>query len=281
MPSSPKRPRAKVEPAPVPFTLPKREWDRGTELVRMFVATGFVVNAQPQSLLLISEPGSGKTELVDRFNSNGFLSYASDITSQGLYPILKMAKQGACTHLVTTEFQKLVLRKSSTAQATLGILCQAMEEGVGDVRIGERHIDFEGARIGLIGAITHESAAKWHKNLRELGFWSRCAAFKWEMPIDELRSVMRSISRGDKSDLAPIVFPSDFRKLAVDFPEQLSEQLEDFVFRSFQKYTILRVFQRFRTLAMACAVLEGRTRVHAYDIEKVVAFLPYWLKMVA
>lgn len=278
-----KRPAAAVvlSPPRPPYTLPPREWDRGTELVRMFAATGFVANAQPQSLLLISEPGSGKTELIERFSGNSVLSYASDITSQGLYPLLKLAKQNACTHLMATEFQKFLLRKSATAQATLGILCQAMEEGVGHVRIGEKHVDFGGAQIGLIGAITHDTAAKWHKQLRELGFWSRCAAFEWEMPLPELRAVMRSISRQDRSDLSQITFARTLARVHVEFPESLSEQLEDFVFRSFKNLTILRVFQRFRTLSMACAVLDGRTTVCAYDVEKVVAFLPYWLKMVA
>lgn len=241
--------------------------------------TGFIENARPQSLLFISEPGSGKTELLDRFQDNVFMQYASDITSRGLFPILKMARQGACTHLVATEFQKFFLRKSATAEATLGILCQAMEEGVGRMLVGDQPIDFGGARLGLIGAITHDTAKKWRGALRELGFWSRCAAFHWEMPLDQMRDVMRSITRGDHSDLVRVRLTVPDKRITVEFPEKLSTQFEDFVFQKFREHTILRVFARFRTLAMACALLEGREAVKAYDVEKVVAFDPYWSAM--
>ena len=262
-----------------PYKLPPREWDRATELVRMFAMTGFIANARPQSLLFISEPGSGKTELIDRFQDNVFLQYASDVTTRGLFPILKLARQGACTHLVATEFQKFFLRKAATAEATLGILCQAMEEGVGKVLVGDQPVDFGGARLGLIGAITHDTAKKWRSSLRELGFWSRCAAFHWEMPLDQLREVMRSITRGDQNDLTRVSVRVPDKKIAVDFPMKLSEQFEDFVFQKFREHTILRVFARFRTLAMSCALLEGRDCVKGTDIEKVVAFDRYWSAM--
>lgn len=245
----------------------------------MFAMTGYVQNSRPQSLLLISEPGSGKSELLDRFKQNAFLKYASDLTSRGLYPVLKAAKQGKYTHVVASEFQKFLLRKSATAEATLGILCQSMEEGVGENLIGDYPVDFGGARLGLIGAITHDTAANWKKALRELGFWSRCAAFNWEVPLDEMRLIMRAITAGNKTDLTPVILKTPESPVDVHFPVMLSEQFEGFVFDHFREHTVIRVFNRFRTLAMACALLEGRETVKAVDVEKVVAFGPYWTRM--
>lgn len=264
---------------PLPYTLPVREWDRATELVKMFAVTGFIKGDHPHSMLLISEPGSGKTELLERFAKNPWLEYASDLTTRGLYPLLKMARQGATTHVVATEFQKFFLRKSATAESTLGTLCQAMEEGVSNVLVGDKPINFDGATIGLIGAITHDTVAKWRAPLREYGFWSRCAAFNWDMPLTEMRAVMRSISIGDKSDLEPIALRVPDAPIEVEFPVLLSEQFEEFVFKKFKEYTVLRVFMRFRALAKACALLDGRDVVKACDVEKVVAFDPYWTRM--
>lgn len=262
--------------------MPVREWDRMCELVRMFAMTGWLDkrSARAQSMLLISEPGSGKSELLDRFMINSWLDFASDVTSQGLHPILKQMRRGAVTHIVATEFQKFFSRKTSTAAATLGLLCQMMEEGVRTVRVGQQVLDFDGAQGGLIGAITHKTAAEWDKTFLEFGFWSRCAGFEWEMPIDEMRGVMRSISTGDRRDLEPIVIKTPDKKMVVDFPSVLSEQFENFVFQAMMKHTPVRVFLRFRALAMACALLDGRDFVHARDVEKVVAFDPYWAKMV-
>lgn len=263
-----------------PYALPVREWDCATELVKMFAMTGFIQGESPQSMLLISEPGSGKTELLERFTENSFLRYASDVTTRGLHPLLRAAHNGALTHIVATEFQKFFLRKSATAEATLGTLCQAMEEGVGEVLVGDKAENFQGAQLGLIGAITHKTAKKWTDALREYGFWSRCASFQWEMPMHELRGVMRSITQGDKSDLAKIRLPAPEHKMIVKFPVSLSEQFENFVFQRFKEHTLLRVFQRFRVLAMACALLDGRDVVHAVDVEKVVAFDKYWTQMI-
>jgi hypothetical protein len=273
-----KRTRQRREPAP--FVLPAREWDRMTELVRMFAMTGWIANARAQSMLLISEPGGGKSELLDRFMVNGWLEFASDMTSQGLHPILKQMKSGATTHLFATEFQKFLARKSATAAATIGLLCQMMEEGVRSVRVGQQVLEFGGAQGGIIGAITHKTVAAWHKELGEFGFWSRCAAFEWEMPGEELRGVMSRISHGNKEDLEPVVIKIPRGKVNVDFPPALSEQFEDYVMERMKAHTVLRTFQRFRALAMACALLDGRTVVHARDVEKVVAFNPYWTRMV-
>lgn len=250
------------------------------ELVRMFAMTGWLKNARAQSMLLISEPGSGKSELLDRFMPNSWLDYASDLTSQGLHPILKQMKRGAVTHIVATEFQKFFSRKTSTASATLGLLCQMMEEGVRTVRVGQQVLDFGGAQGGVIGAITHKTAAEWDKTFHEYGFWSRCSGFDWEMSIDELRGVMRAISNNDRRDLEPLVITVPAKKIHVEFPAPLSEQFEVFVTRRMMAYTVIRVFQRFRALAMACALLDGRDVVHARDVEKVVAYDPYWSKMV-
>lgn len=252
-----------------------------TELVRMFAMTGWLKEpARAQSMLLISEPGNGKSELLDRFLQNSSLQYASDLTVQGLYPILKQMHNGAVTHIFATEFQKFFLRKSSTAENTLGCLCQMMEEGVRTVMVGNQVVDFHGAQGGLIGAITHKTAKTWREPLHEFGFWSRCSAFEWEMPYEELRGVMTRISNGDRSDLEPIILTVPPSKLKVDFPAPLSAQFEEFVIKRMMQHTVLRVFQRFRSLAMACALIDGRDVVHARDVEKVVAFDPYWSRMI-
>ena len=264
---------------PVKYVLPRREWDRATEVIRMFAATGWLANGRAQSLMLISEPGSGKTELLDRFQINPWLEYASDITVRGLYSILKRARSGAVTHLVATEFQKYFMRKSVTADNMLGTLCQAMEEGVGNVVVGESVVNYGGAQIGLIGAITHDTFNDRRKLLIGTGFVSRAAIFDWQMSSEELYEVMGNIGRGDRTDLAPVIVPVPDRRVSVDFPTLLSDQFREYVWSQMRSHTVLRIFQRFRALAAACALLDGRDVVHARDVEKVVSFKDYWDRM--
>lgn len=271
--------KARKAPEPQKFVLPDREWHRVTELVKMFIATGWLANERPQSMMLISEPGSGKTELLDRFAVNASLQYASDLTVRGLYNVLKRARSGAITHLVATEFQKFFMRKAATADNTLGTLCQALEEGIYEVLVGEKPVNFGGAQIGFIGAITHDTMNEKNKILRETGFISRVAVFDWEMTSDELFYVMGAIGKNDKSDLTPIRMAAPEQRIRVEFPEALSRQFQVYVHEQMRGHTVLRVFKRFRALAMACAAIDGRDVVHARDVEKVVAFNIYWERM--
>jgi hypothetical protein len=242
----------------------------------MVIATGAVANARKQSLILISEPGDGKTELIDRFDANPQLAYVSDMTSLGLEKILRRARNGQVTHVVANELQKVFMRKASTWAATLGMLCQALEEGVRENYNREHSVDLGGAQIGLIAGLTHDSARSKSKLLRETGFWTRVAAVNWEMPQSELFEVMRSISRGDRSDTSKVIVKLPENPIEVNFPEALSRQFEQYVFQQLREFTVIRLFQRLRAVAMACAILDGRDWVHPVDVEKVVSFGRYW-----
>jgi hypothetical protein len=242
----------------------------------MIIATGAIQNARRQSVILISDPGDGKTELIDRFDENPQLACLSDMTSMGLERVLRRAKRGEVTHLVLNELQKVFMRKASTWVATLGMLCQALEEGVKINMNRELPVDLGGAQIGLIAGLTHDTAKQKSKLLRETGFWSRVAAVSWEMPQDELAEVMRAISDENRSDLTKVTVKLPDKPIYVAFPSALSRQFEDYVMKHMREYTVLRIFQRLRAVAMACAILEGRDQVHPVDVEKVVAFGRYW-----
>jgi hypothetical protein len=245
----------------------------------MYVATGWLANGRPQSLLLIGEPSSGKTELLHRLRENATLHYASDLSVMGLHRTLKLAKSGAVTHVVATEFQKWFMRKRDAVQNLLGTLSQAMDEGVGNVDVGEYARDFGGTRIGFIGATTPQSFREQERFLSGLGFLSRTTAVEWEMPRDEVYEVMSAINRGDETDLMPVILPVPAKKVRVELPPTLSQHFQEWVWKFYRDDSVMRIFKRFRLLSMACALLDGRDVVHARDIEKVVAFEPYWSRM--
>lgn len=259
--------------------LPAREWDRGTEMVKLFIGTGRIHNVRPQSLLLVSDPGMGKTELLERFRVNLNTAFHSDLTVRQYYPILKAAKNGMVTHVVAPEFQKMFQRKLSVADNLLGTMVLAMEDGVNIVGVGPTSTDFEGARCGLIGAITHGTIQKKRDYLGEMGFLSRAACFPWALPRIEQEDILRRISNGDKRDMEPVQLALPTRPLKVEFDPILSRQLEKYVLEHV-KGDMLRPFNRLRALAQSTALLEGRDRVQKRDIEWILAFSPYWERMI-
>lgn len=257
----------------------RREWDRGTDLIRMFAATGFLANVRPASLILISEPGQGKTELLDRFRVNPFLAYNSDLTVKQLYPLLRDAARGKVTHIVATEFQKYFQRKASVAENCIGTLVQAMEEGIDVVAVGPDRVHMRGARIGLIGAMTHGTLKKKRELLNEMGFLSRAAVFEWELPQEEERLILDNITRDDLRDLEPVRLSMPDTRVKVDLPERIGGVIRDYVLE-LRTPTAMRQLNRMRSLAMATALLAGRDVVSAADVEQLRGFDDYWRKMI-
>lgn len=291
-----KKPVAKkAAPPPVtPLQQPeaRREWERGTTLVSLFVATGSFfehrANAKtegktprvkPANLLLVSEPGRGKTELLDRFRPNTNLEFRSDLTVRGLWRLLDRARDGFCSHIGATEFQKFFQRRASTAEQMLGTLVQAMEEGVDKIDVGSKQIRMSPpARIGLIGAITHGTLDKKQEYLGELGFLSRTAVIPWELPLEEMKEIMCRISDGT-TDLQPVRLVLPDRAVAVAVPPDISHRVQKYVLQ-YWKHESLRVFTRFRTILMASAVLDARTEVTKRDEEVLHDFDVYWRRMI-
>lgn len=259
--------------------LPAREWDRGTEIVKLFIATGAVANSRPQSLMLVSEPGSGKTELLDRFRVNRNCDFHSDLTVRQLYPILKKVQRGQVTHIVLTEFQKLFMRKMAVAENLLGTLVQGMEEGVGTVSVGPETVDYGGVRIGVVAAITNGTIKKRREMLSEMGFLSRAACFEWDVPGEEERGILRRISDEDYSDITPVKIALPDRRVTVELPPPLSHKLEAYTLDK-QRGRALRFFNRLRSLVQASALLDGRQKVAQKDIDWILAFDPYWRRLI-
>lgn len=264
----------------------RREWDRGTELMTIFAMSGFLESQdskgvwrreRPQSLIWVGDPGSGKTELIERFNMNTWLAYRSDITRRGLDPILDDAIHGRATHLVMTEFQTVFLRKMAVAGNCLTSLGQAMEEGIGIENIGGRERDYGGVRIGLIAGITNGSLEERRRYLRDLGLLSRAQTLLWAPPDTEIKAIMSRIDHGDRSDLEKIKLHRPDRPVRVALSAEKAQVLTKFAWDMLRGQG-MRLQRRLHVLAMCCAMLAGRQQVKNEDIERVLLFQDYWRK---
>lgn len=294
-----RRPLATARATPYP-TLPLREWDRATDLLSAFAVTGFLMEesvqgqmlpVRPASILLVGNPGSGKTEIIERFKRNPWLSYHNDLTVKSLIPILRRSESGKVTHVAAPEFNKWFQRKSAIAENCIGLLSSAMEEGITTYSVGPNPVTFENARLGIFGGMTPGSLSRRKGMLDEMGFISRASVIEWLLPKDELQEIMRRLNLGIMDDLEPVdlVIPKEGRAV-VQWDGKLGEAVERYVMANWPR-NLLRGFKRFKVLLMARAYLVAVERAGTWDGRQVVrvtdndwqwlqSYGDYWERMV-
>jgi len=270
---------------------PLREWDRGTQFLSTFAVSGFVseqtpegvvLPSRPSSVVLVGNPGSGKTELVERFKRCFWISYHNDLTVRPLLTLLRKAEAGTLTHLGASEFNKYFQRKASVAEGTIGLLSGAMEEGITQYSVGPTSMRFETpARLGLIAGCTPGTMSKRRELLAEMGFLSRACVFDWALPRSERDEILKRMNRGDPSDLEPIdlAIPPSGKRAIVKWNPAIGLPVQGYV-RQHWPENDLRTFKRFKALMLARAYLVGHSVVTDDEWEWLKSYDDYWSRMI-
>lgn len=270
---------------------PLREWDRGTQFLSTFVISAFVsertpdgtvLPSRPSSVVLVGNPGSGKTELVERFKRCYWISYHNDLTVRPLLSLLRKAEAGVLTHVGASEFNKYFQRKMSVAEGTIGLLSGAMEEGITQYSVGPTSMRFEApARLGLIAGCTPGTMSKRREMLAEMGFLSRACVLDWALPRSERDEIMRRMNRGDPSDLEPVdlVTPPNGGRAVITWDATIGEAVASYVKQHWPEND-LRTFKRFKALMLARAYLVGHAIVTGDEWDWLKSYDDYWGRMI-
>ena len=205
------------------------DWERYTALVGMFVATGYLLNDSPQSLLLVGDPGIGKSQLLSRFAKHPTISRVSDVTSDGLRHVVfpRMIKAGQ-THLMLPEFHKLFQRRESTGEHTAGVLQSALSGELHTAVIGRDEVEIgkPGWRIGMLAAMTSHVFATWSRNLGNSGFIDRIIVVPVVLTEEMRSSIEYAIASEDASMTVDVSFPKLTERVSVSIPKPLAKSVQ-------------------------------------------------------
>lgn len=160
----------------------------------------------PLSLILVAPPDSGKTTIIQRFSHLRGMEWVDDMTMRYALEIATKARRGEVTHLLFPEMQRLALRKDHTAEQTFSALSAMMWDGQRKVALGDTQHDFDGARIGVIGAVTPLAVANHRKLFEQHGLYSRGLWIEFSLPSDEREEVVERIFSGN-TQIPPIHIP--------------------------------------------------------------------------
>lgn len=257
------------------------DWHKMTELVSLVLTTGAIQNCAPQSLLIVGEPGSGKTALVERFadeddpSFNGHSKLVGQLSAWGLRNFLKLEAQRGVTHLIVPEFQTLFMRRQDTWAAVEGLLLQAMAEGVGDFYNGPEAETYNKAKLGLVACMTRDAYMGIRMDFRKTGLGSRFLVVRWNRTKRQIEDAIRRKSKGDFAQLGKVDLELPVVKRTVGIQANATELIIGYCRENFGS-EMNRAYDRFVALTRAAALRRGARVATSTDWKSVMALSRFW-----
>jgi hypothetical protein len=257
-------------------------WKLLSEFIEIIMHTGFATNGRPQSVFLISDPGHGKTELLNRFAKNTSAIVYSDITMQPFMRALKLSMEGKITHIIVPEFQKVISRRKDVSQNFLALLLEAMEEGVDKVSMGPSEENFNGARLGILGASTYDSMQKNTYLIDDLAMDSRAFFIDACATREEIIEIETRIAQGRLESLTPIKINIPDKRIEVNIAPKIALQCQPLV-REMAAANVpvygIRTYARFLHVLRGMAIRDGKDYVMVRHFDELVSFKKLWLDL--
>lgn len=196
------------------------------EFMRVVMATHRLEGMRGQAnAMLIGSPGYGKTQMLLRLEGNGATVTLSDSTYLGFVKMLDKAKKGYLSTVICPDFGPVLARDLPQVRKIVSICSMAVEEGVKNLVVGKLEKNFEGARFGLLTALTHDDIAGHYQILKGSGFLSRFILLEVGLTEEAVISAAQKSREGDNSLVSPLRMP-ETRRAKIEIPERYSRDAE-------------------------------------------------------
>ena len=242
------------------------------------LATGYLDDEPPVSMLLLGSPGSGKSTLMSRWSEDASLLTYSDFTSDSLrHSILPKMAQENRRHLFLPEFFKLFQRAQSSVANLTGVLSAAMSGELHQVMQGEREMEKLpiGFRIGVVGAMTDKVYREWARDLANTGMLDRFFVMSLEVSRELREQMLYSAAMSDRSMLSKLYLPiHDKRHVRLGDAE--AQYFYDCV-RSTKAGDRIRFMEQMKAMLKGLTLAHGETVVTTRRVDQMHQMMLYIL----
>jgi len=244
------------------------------DMITLTLYTAYVKSIpKPNSLLVIAQPESGKTEILKKFIPNKNVAYLSDVTAFGLErDYLPKIEAGEIRHIVIPDLLKPLSRKESTVKTFTTSMNALIEEGLASSstyatrRTSEKHV-----KCGLVTAITGKELRNQRHNWGRIGFLSRIVPFSYSYSIESVKKIfdyilgldylkehdieLKRIPKQDKQ----IRLPLRYARAILPSAASIAKAQHAYGFR---------LQKQFQALLQASALERGRSVVNSRDVDR-------------
>jgi hypothetical protein len=251
----------------------------------------------PVSVLLVSLSGAGKSLLLSAYKNVPGVHHTDSLSASGLYSICRDDPKNEIRHILVSDLNIPLSRKSSTVTMLIGTLIGLMTEGmvrVDDGRMEGKMIPHQ--PIGLLSAMTTEEFSRQAKLMHRVGLIRRLTPIFFEYKTSTEMDILRyyasagpnvraeiaiQLSRlrmkeGEIPVATSVIWPQSLKQSVIPVGQRLAENLR--YMPSISKKGIRKVIQGPRivpispqqTIQKICearALLAGRKEVAQSDME--------------
>jgi len=256
-----------------------KDLDPLVDIVTLTLYTAYIKNVpKPNSLLIIAEPESGKTEILKKFIRNKNVVYLSDVTAFGIErDYLSKIEAGEIRHIIIPDLLKPLSRKESTVKTFITMMNALIEEGIASASTYVmRRTSDNPVKCGIITAITAEELRDQRHNWGRLGFLSRIVPFSYSYGMETVKKVFDSILGLDylrERDIELRRIPKQDKEIKLHRRYAQAILPSTATIAKGQQTYGFRLQKQFQALLQASALEKGRRCVNSSDVDRILPLM--------
>jgi hypothetical protein len=277
------------------------------DLIELTLMTPYVKGERIVSLLVVAESESGKTELMKKYRNNRGVHVRRRFSAYGILKDLiqgkirmRFDKPKILGHINIYDYSSVFSYKQNTVDSTIELLDALTEEGLSEessywIR-GDELKKFKGLKGGVIAGINTygfftAGKKRVKANLYKGGWFSRNIVVSYELSEELASKIHDCIGKGeyryDKKHVSAIALELPKKRIEIEMPEDLSEQIKDLARNVAEEYSEdlkphklrgFRLHKSLISLVKASALRENRKTVNEEDVARI-EFLSHWMNL--
>lgn len=247
------------------------------DVIKMTIYSGYLMDENPVSLLVVAGVEAGKTELVKKFKRNKGLIYLTDCTAYGIAKnYLPEMETGKIKHLVIPDLITPLSKSKTTRNSFISFLNNLVEEGVIEIQTYAITSKRQ-ASCGLITCIARQHLLDARHQWNKMGFMSRMLSLSWDYPQSTIIKIFESIIDGGYRDEGQILLNLPENKTKIKDNKAIFKKLIPFSiqFAHAEKIYGFRMQKHLQRLLMASALERGSNKVEQEDFDRLLNVVDY------
>lgn len=247
-------------------------------LLRDIYHIPYVENVKAPGLLIVAEPGQGKTFAMQNIVGENSIM-VNDITGWGVESLLNECIDEKKSYIVIPDLIKVASRPASF-KSFLMLYNILLEEGLQRIQRYNKSLKLDKPiNIGLITATTPYNLHKYYNEIEGVGFLSRQLVISFSYNETDMRLIERSIIHSKKIKKEEIKLPDGISDVSIPNTERFHlgvSRLAAYLQRVRKDKFKMRALHQTKALLLANALSHRRKRVNETDINELFTLLPFF-----